>query len=212
MIGVLALQGNFERHVRRLEELGAQVCLLKERHQLAALKGIVLPGGESTTLLKLADSPFREAIKDAVRSGLPTLATCAGLILIAKQVSNPAQESLELLDVDVARNAYGRQVDSFIAPDLHWTTAGERMLSDAAERAQSEKLRGVLEGAAKRTIEGVFIRAPKISRVGASVQTLIERAGDPVLVQSGSILAATFHPEQSANAVEVHGAFLSLTK
>ena len=210
MIGVLALQGNFERHVRRLQELGAPVCLLKERRELAPLKGIVLPGGESTTLLKLADASFRNAIRDAVSAGLPTLATCAGLILIAKSVTNPSQESLGLLDVDVARNAYGRQVDSFIEPDLRWTTAGARSLQLLSERA-TPTLRSILEGAPHRALEGVFIRAPKITRVGGSVQTLIEHAGDAVLVQSGSIMAATFHPEQSATAVEVHAAFLALT-
>ena len=211
MIGVLALQGNFERHVRRLEELGAGVCLLKERRELAPLKGIVLPGGESTTLLKLADTNFRNAIKDAIGAGLPTLATCAGLILIAKAVANPAQESLGLLDVDVARNAYGRQVDSFIEPDLHWTAAGAKAIAQLAERT-TPQLRTILEGASHRSIEGVFIRAPKITRVGSSVQTLIEHKGDPVLVQSGSILAATFHPEQSAAAAEVHAAFLALAR
>lgn len=211
MIGVLALQGNFERHVRRLEELGAPVCLLKERRELASLKGIVLPGGESTTLLKLADVNFRNAIKDAIGAGLPTLATCAGLILIAKSVANPAQESLGLLDVDVARNAYGRQVDSFITPDLRWTPAGAKSLQLAAEHTSQPQLRALLESAPQRPIEGVFIRAPKITRVGGTVQTLIEHTGDPVLVQHGAILAATFHPEQSATAIEVHAAFLALT-
>ena len=209
MVGVLALQGNFERHVRRLEALGAPVCLLKDRREISALKGIVLPGGESTTLLKLADRPFREALKDAISGGLPTLATCAGLILIAKHVSNPAQESLKLLDVDVSRNAYGRQVDSFIAQDLGWTAAGAQSLRQCAERTKSESLRALLEAAPTRTIEGVFIRAPKITRVGNGVSTLMEQKGDPILVQSGSIFAATFHPEQSATACEVHAAFLS---
>lgn len=200
MIGVLALQGDFEKHTARLHELGAKTVLVNRREQLREVRGLVIPGGESSVLLKLSTPDFRTELKDVIGAGLPVLATCAGLILLATRVENPKQESLALLDVDVKRNAYGRQVDSFVDPSLHWSAAGKEALRQLGP-ARSEQLEA-------EPVEGVFIRAPRITRSAAP--TLIERNGEPVLVKQGKILGATFHPELSEHARAVHELFLSL--
>ncbi len=203
MIGVLALQGDFERHSARLEALGAHSTPVTFPAHLERVQGLVIPGGESSVLLKLCDETFRAAICEKVRAGLPVFATCAGLILLASRVENPEQPSLNLLDVDVRRNAYGRQVDSFIDGNLHWTAAGKAFTEKNLNGRMPKPL---------TEVEGVFIRAPRISRVGTAVQTLIERNGEPVMVRQGNVLGATFHPELSPKAAVVHDLFLSLTK
>ncbi len=198
-VGVLALQGNFEAHHQRLVELGEQPLLVKKASELDAISAIVLPGGESTTMLKLIDDVFFAKLQQLIRHGLPVLATCAGVILLAKGVTNPAQRSLAVLDVDVERNSYGRQVDSFIDAALPWTDAGRIWATSALASFPDEAA----------VLEAVFIRAPRITRTGKMVEILAANSdGDPLLIREGAIVAATFHPEQSLHARSVHLAFL----
>ena len=178
-IGVLALQGDFEAHGRALEKAGAQPVYVRQAGELDRLDGLVLPGGESTTMLKLLrEQQLFEPLREFGRRK-PIFGTCAGVILLATEVSNPVQASLGLLDMAVERNAYGRQVDSRIA---------------------NVEIDG-------RPQEAVFIRAPIIRRVGDAGKVLAEYGGSPVLVQFGQHMAATFHPELSGDS-SVHGLFL----
>jgi len=179
-IGVLALQGDFDAHRRRLEELGAKVVLVKKPEQLDTIDGLVIPGGESSTFLKLLGEAGFEKLKQFVRRK-PTFGTCAGAILLAKEVENPAQAGLGVLDIGIRRNAYGRQLDSSIREG--------KFGSDP--------------------IEMVFIRAPKIERIGPGVEIIATEGNDPVAVRQGSVMAATFHPELSADP-RLHRAFLNL--
>ena len=181
VIGVLALQGAFDAHVRMLSSFGVQTVLVRKPEQLAGIHGLVIPGGESTTLLKhLERVGFFEALRNFVVA-TPTFGTCAGIILLAKRVANPAQASLEVLDVTVERNAYGRQNDSRIL-EAETTLPGG-------------------------PIEMVYIRAPRITQVGSEVEVLAERDGAPTLVRQGHLLAATFHPELSHDT-RVHQLFV----
>jgi len=181
-IGVLALQGDFDAHRRRLEELGAEVVLVKKPEQLNEIDGLVIPGGESGTFLKLLGEDGFAKLKDFV-SAKPTFGTCAGCILLATEVENPKQSGLGALDITVRRNAYGRQIDSSIREG--------RFLHEP--------------------IEMVFIRAPKIERIGEGVEVIATegRDKDPVLVRKGTTLAATFHPELSDDP-RIHQYFLQL--
>jgi 5'-phosphate synthase pdxT subunit len=186
-IGVLALQGDFDAHRRRLEELGADVVLVRKAEQLGEVDGLVIPGGESTTFLKLLDEDFLQKLKDFVHAK-PTFGTCAGCIMLAKEVE-PKQAGLGAMDITVRRNAYGRQIDSFIEPT---PVAPE------------------LEGG-NGPLEMVFIRAPKIEKLGAGVEVLARHGNDPVLVRQGRTMAATFHPELSEDR-RVHAYFLRLVR
>jgi pyridoxal 5'-phosphate synthase pdxT subunit len=179
-IGVLALQGDFDAHRRRLEELGAKVVLVKKPEQLDEIDGLVIPGGESSTFLKLLGEAGFERLKEFVRLK-PTFGTCAGAILLAREVENPAQQGLGAIDIGVRRNAYGRQIDSSIREGLFGGSP----------------------------IEMVFIRAPKISRVGPEVKTVASEGNDPVAVAQGKTLVATFHPELSADT-RIHQYFLDM--
>jgi pyridoxal 5'-phosphate synthase pdxT subunit len=179
-IGVLALQGDFDAHRRRLEELGAEVVLVKKPEQLDEIDGLVIPGGESGTFLKLLGEDGFAKLKDFVRLK-PTFGTCAGCILLATEVENPKQAGLGALDITVRRNAYGRQIDSSIRE-------GKFL---------------------KNPIEMVFIRAPKIERLGNGVEVIATQGNDPVLVRKGKTLAATFHPELSADP-SIHRYFLEM--
>ncbi len=181
-IGVLALQGDFDAHRRRLEELGADVVLVKKPEQLDEIDGLVIPGGESGTFLKLLGEAGFAKLKEFVRLK-PTFGTCAGAILLATEVENPRQAGLGALDIDIRRNAYGRQIDSSIRE-------GEF---------------------GNDPIEMVFIRAPKISRVGSGVEVLATEGNDPVAVRQGRVMAATFHPELSED-MRVHQAFLDMVE
>jgi 5'-phosphate synthase pdxT subunit len=183
-IGVLALQGDFDAHRRRLEELGAKVVLVKKPEQLDEIDGLVIPGGESSTFLKLLGEEGLAKLKDFVRVK-PTFGTCAGCILLATEVENPKQSGLGSLDITVRRNAYGRQIDSSIREG--------RFLNEPAEM--------------------VFIRAPKIERVGDGVEVIATEGEDevPVLVRKGKTLAATFHPELSDDR-RVHQYFLDMVR
>ncbi|MCU1298433.1 MAG: pyridoxal phosphate synthase yaaE subunit [Acidobacteriaceae bacterium] len=184
-IGVLALQGDFDAHCKRLEELGAEVVLVKKPEQLDAIDGLVIPGGESGTFLKLLGEAGFEKLKQFVRAK-PTFGTCAGAILLANEVSNPTQAGLGAIDIGIRRNAYGRQVDSSIRE-------GQLLLDKLGDSG----------------VEMVFIRAPKIERVGPEVEVLATEGEDPVMVRQGRTMAATFHPELSDDT-RIHQAFLDL--
>ena len=173
VIGVLALQGDFAAHRRAFDEIGAVTREVRTAAELAAVDALVLPGGESTTMLKLLEA---ESLTEPLRrfgAAKPIFATCAGAILLATEVSHPAQSSLGLVDIAVQRNAYGRQ--------LHSTVASV----------------GLEDGSGQ--VEAVFIRAPIIRRCGPGVHVLALYQGDPVLVSSGRHLIATFHPELSGD-------------
>ncbi len=175
-LGVLALQGDFAAHARALAARGVAVREVRAAGDLAGVDGIVLPGGESTTMLSLLrGTPLITALSERIGAGTAVLATCAGVILLAREVCNPPQESLGLLEVTVERNAYGRQRASVVLP---------LVVDDVAEVGTA-------------TLEGVFIRAPRIVAVAPTVRVLARRGVDPVLVRQGRILAATFHPELS---------------
>lgn len=179
-IGVLALQGDFDAHRRRLEQLGAEVVLVRKPEQLEEIDGLVIPGGESSTFLKLLGNAGFEKLKEFVRVK-PTFGTCAGAILLANEVENPRQPGLGALDITVRRNAYGRQIDSSIREG--------QFLNDP--------------------LEMVFIRAPKIERVGKDVEVVATEGTDPVMVRKGKTLAATFHPELSEDP-RIHQYFLDV--
>jgi 5'-phosphate synthase pdxT subunit len=193
-IGVLALQGDFDAHRRRLEELGAKVVLIKKPEQLDEIDGLVIPGGESGTFLNLLGEAGFEKLKQFVRLK-PTFGTCAGAILLATDVENPQQAGLGALDIAVRRNAYGRQLESSIR---------EGKLLPAAH---TKKQTGPKQ--ADSPLEMVFIRAPKISRVGPGVEIIATEGADPVAVRQGRSMAATFHPELSDDT-RIHQAFLDL--
>jgi 5'-phosphate synthase pdxT subunit len=184
-IGVLALQGDFDAHRRRLEELGAEVVLVKKPEQLDDIDGLVIPGGESGTFLKLLGEEGFAKLKEFVHAK-PTFGTCAGAILLANEVENPQQKGLGALNIRIRRNAYGRQIDSSIRQG--------RLIS---------------ENSGDSPIEMVFIRAPKIEHVGEGVEIIATEGTDPVAVRQGRTMAATFHPELSADP-RVHQAFLDL--
>lgn len=190
-IGVLALQGDFDAHRLRLQELGAEVVLVKNPEQLDEIDGLVIPGGESSTFLKLLGAAGFQKLKDFVRTK-PSFGTCAGAILLAKEVENPSQSGLAAIDIAIRRNAYGRQIDSSIRE-------------------------GLFRGS---PIEMVFIRAPKITRLGPGVEVLATEGradgkdrddNDPVVVQQGKTMAATFHPELTEDP-RIHQAFLDLVE
>ena len=184
-IGVLAIQGDYEAHKAMLERLGARVVLVRKPEQLDSIDAIIIPGGESSTFLNfLNEHGFLRKLKNFVRTR-PTLGTCAGAILLAKDVENPPQPSLGALDIAIRRNAYGRQLDSSI------------------REAQTNLGGGPLEM--------IFIRAPKIVRSGKGVEVLARLGKDPVLVRQGRIMAATFHPELTSDT-RVHEEFLKLVR
>jgi 5'-phosphate synthase pdxT subunit len=186
-VGVLSLQGDFAAHGAALERAGAQPVYVRTREQLGEVDGLVIPGGESTTMLKLLQY---ENLVDPLAdfgSRKPIFGTCAGAILLAGEVSSPAQESLGLMDIGIERNAYGRQIDSRVA-EISPEPEFER-------RTTPGKL------------EAVFIRAPIIRRMGEGVKVLASYNGDPVLVEQGRHLVATFHPELTQDQ-RVHGLFL----
>ena len=195
-IGVLALQGDFDAHRKRLEELGAEVVLVKKPEQLDGIDGLVIPGGESGTFLKLLGEEGFEKLKQFVHTK-PTFGTCAGAILLATEVENPQQVGLGALDIRIRRNAYGRQIDSSI-----------RQGKLVARHRSGDPHEGALP---EDPLEMVFIRAPKIVHVGDGVEVLATEGADPVAVRQGRAMAATFHPELSADT-RIHQAFLDLVK
>ncbi len=183
-VGILAVQGDFEAHGQMLSRLGVEHIFVRTPADLANLEGLVLPGGESTTHLKfLTEEGLLDGIRELARRGGALFGTCAGAILLAREVKNPPQTSLGLADISIARNAYGRQV----ASQVRWSPS---------------KLKEV-------PLEMVFIRAPLIERVGNGVEVLAESEGQPVLVRQGKVLAATFHPELTEDTT-VHEYFLQM--
>ena len=185
-VGVLALQGDFHLHRKALERCGAEGVEVRKPEELDGLDGLIMPGGESTTLLKLMDEwNFVPALKDFHASGRPIFGTCAGLILLASEVESPRQFSLGFIDATVERNAYGRQRESF-----------------------EEHGVATLDGCPV-PVEMVYIRAPRIRRLGAQVEALAARNGEPVMAREGSILVATFHPELTDDPI-VHRYFCAM--
>jgi len=185
VIGVLALQGAYEAHARTLRELGAEPRLVRTPDQLEGLDGLIMPGGESTTMLKFLERHgFFDVLQQFVRT-TPTFGTCAGAILLATDVENPPQRSLGVLPMTVERNAYGRQIDSTILETETSLPGGP--------------------------LEMVFIRAPRIRSTAPEVETIASRDGFPTLVRSGHLMAATFHPELSQDT-RVHQLFLDLVR
>jgi len=184
-IGVLAIQGDFAAHAQALEEAGAVAVEVRKPAQLAGLDGIILPGGESTTFLKFLE---RDGLLEALRQFVaekPAFGTCAGCILLARNVTHPPQASLEAMNITVERNAYGRQIDSAIKTEVTKLPGGP--------------------------LEMVYIRAPRIAAVGPGVEVMAERDGFPVLVREGKLLAATFHPELSPDR-RVHALFVDMVR
>ncbi len=182
-IGILAIQGDFAAHSRMLKRLGVEAIEVRYGNQLESVDGLIIPGGESTTMLKfLTFENLFEPIRQFAREGKPVFGTCAGAILIAREVLNPPQPSLALLDLTIERNAYGRQFDSHIS------------------QAETK-----LEGGA---MEAIFIRAPRIKSFGAEVEVLATVEAEPVFVRQGNIFAATFHPELT-NDERAHRLFIN---
>jgi 5'-phosphate synthase pdxT subunit len=192
-IGVLALQGDVREHVRALTAADAQAVAVRRPEDLAAVDGLVLPGGESTTIATLLELfELLEPLRAAVKTGLPVYGSCAGMILLADEVldGRPGQQTVGGLDITVRRNAFGRQVESF-ETDLQWSGLGE--------------------------VHAVFIRAPWVERAGAGVDVLAvvpegaPAAGRVVAVRSGPLLATSFHPELTGDA-RVHALFVGMVK
>lgn len=209
-VGVLALQGDFSAHRAALErffteskdspQIPNSSIEVRKAEELYNISGLIIPGGESSTLLRLLDQNFRlEIIKQAC-AGLPILGTCAGSILISKRVLNPEQESLQLIDITIERNSYGRQTDSFIVEKL-----------DVGTNEQDDSFLSSL-GNADLSHEGIFIRAPRVLSLGREEQAILYHKEDPVLVRKNNILAATFHPELSEKKHLVYKLFLDIVK
>ncbi len=182
-IGVLAIQGDYAAHAAALEEAGAEPSEIRKSEEMASIDALVIPGGESTTILKFLEKRhFFEALREFCAHH-PVFGTCAGAILLAREVLNPPQRSLGLLDAIVERNAYGRQIHSTILTAETTLPGGP--------------------------LEMVFIRAPRIAEVGPAVEVLARRDGFPTLVRQGSLMAATFHPELSSDR-RVHHLFVDI--
>ena len=182
-VGIVGLQGDYAAHGKILDALGICSCVIKKPEQLAGVDGLIFPGGESTTLIKLMDSwAFWEPLRQFA-AAKPVFGTCAGMILLAKNVANPPQRSLGLIDIDVERNSYGRQVDSF-----------EGTGTFGADEHSLE-------------IPMIFIRAPRIARLGEGGEALATCRGDVVMARQGHTIVASFHPELT-NDLNVHQYFV----
>ncbi len=185
-IGVLGMQGDIEEHLAIMEKIGIDAVRVKSVKTLEGVDGLIMPGGESTTMLKLLKlTGLFEALKEKIKHGFPVYGTCAGLILLAKKVEHPEQDSLGILDLSVSRNGYGRQIDSFSAK-ISIPVIGEK------------------------AFEAVFIRAPVITKVG-KVEVLATYNNEPVFVKDGNVIASTFHPELS-NDTRIHSFFLEMVE
>ena len=182
-IGVLALQGDYHEHQLMLTRLGVASRQIRKASQLGGLVALILPGGESSTMLKfLLEESLFEPVQEAARSGCAMYGTCAGAILLATGVSSPAQASLELIDIDVERNGYGRQIDSHVSE-------------------------GACPELGPEPVPMVFIRAPVVKRVGPRVDVMMQHRDAPVLLRQGRFLVSTFHPEMAEDP-RIHSYFL----
>lgn len=186
-IGILALQGDFAKHRGSLEKIGVATLLVKTATELKKCRGLIIPGGESTTITKLIKKADLHGPLQEFAAAHPVLGTCAGAIMIAKDVDDHRVKPLQLMDISVQRNAYGRQLDSFI------TELPADFLPEP------------------KRFRSVFIRAPKIARVGPNVKILMEHDGHPVMVQQGNFIAISFHPELTDDP-RIHDYFVSLTR
>lgn len=186
MIGILGLQGDYAAHGAMLNALSVASRVIKKPAQLSAVDGLIFPGGESTTLIKLMDAwDFWTPLRDFAAAGNPIFGTCAGMILLAKGVSNPPQQSLGLIDIDVERNSYGRQVNSFEGTGV-WAADGP-----------------------PRPLPMIFIRAPRIARLGDGVEVLATCGDDAVAARQGPVLVASFHPELTSD-LSLHRYFVAM--
>lgn len=185
-VGVLTLQGGFDKHIEALTRLGVTPVKIREAEELDHIDGLIIPGGESTTIIRLLKNfGIYDVLKSKIEKGLPVFGTCAGMILLSKGIlSHPEQETLGLMDYKVSRNDYGRQIDSFDT-ELSVPILGED------------------------PVPAVFIRAPRIQEIGESVQVLSSWEDSPVLVRRDNILAASFHPELTSD-LRVHQYFISM--
>jgi pyridoxal 5'-phosphate synthase pdxT subunit len=186
-IGVLALQGDVPEHLRALEESGARAVPVKTREALESVDGLVIPGGESSTVGMLLERfELMQPLRDRIRDGLPVFGTCTGLILLAKEIEGSRQPRIGVMDVTVQRNAYGRQVDSFEV-DVQAPEVGTD------------------------PVRAVFIRAPRVTQVQDGVEVLAETEAGPVLIRQGRLLGATFHPELTGDR-RIHELFVRMAK
>jgi 5'-phosphate synthase pdxT subunit len=186
-IGVLALQGDVVEHVSALEESGVEALEVKSQGDLDGIDGLIIPGGESTTVMKLLDRfGLAEPVVARTRDGMPLWGTCMGMIVVARDVTGTQQPTLGLMDISVRRNAFGRQNESAEVPLAIPELGG-------------------------KDFPAVYIRAPWVERAGPSVQTLAQRAGHPVMVRQGNILATAFHPELSGDG-RVHEYFMRMVR
>ena len=188
IIGVLAIQGDFLEHRQMLEKLGVEVSEIRLPHQLDDIDGLIIPGGESTTIVQLIDIyHFRDVLKDKIRGGLPVWGTCAGMIVISHKLSDHRPVPLHLMDIDVSRNAFGRQQDSFEA-DIEFDE---------------------IEGP---PFHCVFIRAPGVTKTGDGVKVLAKlEDGRPIAVRQGTMLATSFHPELTDDT-RIHDLFVKIVQ
>lgn len=187
LIGVLALQGDVPEHLRALEEAGARGVPVKTREGLAQVDGLVIPGGESTTVGMLLERfELMQPVRDRIAGGMPVFGTCTGIILLARQIEGSDQPRIGALDVTIKRNAFGRQVDSFETTIPHTALGGE-------------------------PLPAIFIRAPQVTRIEPGVEVLAQTEVGPVLVRQGSLLGATFHPELTGDR-RVHTFFVEMTR
>ncbi|MCK5201863.1 MAG: pyridoxal 5'-phosphate synthase glutaminase subunit PdxT [Spirochaetales bacterium] len=188
IIGILALQGGFDAHRRSIERLGRKSILVRSRDDLQHTEALIIPGGESTVMIQLLQRlDLLNPLKERIQSGMPVFGTCAGMILLSSGIYEKEQETLNIMDFLVLRNAYGRQSESFEAV-LHWKDSTKSVMDSS--------------------IPGVFIRAPRVTELGKKVTVLMRFEKHPVLLQQGSCLAASFHPELTAS-VAVHSYFLN---
>ena len=187
-VGVLAIQGDFLEHIQMLEKLGVEACEIRLPHQLDEIDGLIIPGGESTTIVQLIDIyHFRDVLKEKIEGGLPVWGTCAGMIVISDKLSDHRPEPLHLMDIDVSRNAFGRQQDSFEA-DIEFDE---------------------IDGP---PFHCVFIRAPGVTRTGDGVKVLAQlEDGRPIAVRQGTMLATSFHPELTDDT-RIHGLFVKMVQ
>jgi len=195
-VGVLAFQGDFQRHLELLAAMGKRAMAVRSPEDIDRLSALIIPGGESTTIGMLMDRfGLTERVRARANAGMPVLGTCAGAILLAREIDGSTQPRIGIMDITVRRNAYGRQIESFEADIALNEPAGKRGNEPASDPANRDSVRAV------------FIRAPIITRVASGVEVIAQFENDPVVVRQGNLMAATFHPELSGDTV-VHRLFL----